>query len=126
MTDKVGYCYRIRSDSIMGEAGSVKRLDGVEGYLNRAKKFIEEKEWAYAEACLNTAKSSLLLGDFGADGKRSPQYDAVKRKALTVYRQMYGHLSFRRRVGILFFLLNEPLYTRLRGFLRKRENSIRV
>ena len=123
LTDKVGYYYRIRQNSIMGRQGSIRNLDGWDAYLGRAEKFIGQKEWKYAAACLNRAKSGLLLGDFGENGKKSSAYKAIKQKTWGVYRKMIPHMAIRQNIGILFFLMGEPLYNKLRPLIRKQEMS---
>ena len=124
LTDRPEYYYRYRQSSIMGGKRTLGHLDGADAYLCRAEYFIEQKKWRFAEASLNAGKSRLFLDDYGDNGKNSPKYKALKKKVWVIYKQMFTHLSFRRRMSLLFYVAAEPLYAKLytAGKCRKKHN----
>ena len=109
ITDKIGYYYLIRSNSIMRRTWSLKNLTSAEAYLTRTERFIELGKWRFAEETLAHAIHELLLNEYGEGGKKSAAYKAVKKRARSLYGRLFSHLSPKRKVSSLLFFLNEPL-----------------
>ena len=122
LTDKIGYYYVIRDNSIMRTKRSVRNLSAPDAFIHWAEMFVKNEKWFFAEEALLYAVHELLFCDFGKNGKRSKEYKAIKRRVRGLYHSMYGHLSTKRRVSLFLYLINEPiarsadrLYSKVRG-----------
>ena len=122
LTDKIGYYYVIRDNSIMRTRRSLRNLSAPDAFIHWAEMFVKEGKWSFAEEALLYGVHELLFCEYGKNGKRSKEYKAIKRRVRQLYHNMYGHLSMKRKVSVQLFLFNEPfarsmdrLYSRIRG-----------
>ena len=113
LTDRVGYYYRQRPDSIMSAPRSVKNLSAPEAFLNHAERFTADGKWGFAVGFLILTKARLLKYEYGEGGKKSPEYRALKKRAWKLYVKLFRHLSLRHRFTLLLYFVCEPLAGKL-------------
>ena len=109
ITDKVGYCYLQRSDSIMGVSKqSLKNLSGPEAHVLRAESFAGEKKYWFAVRSLEIAVNFMLLSTYGEGGKQSREYKRLKHQAWQTFRRLSPHIPVRKKTRLLLFFICEP------------------
>ena len=128
LTDKIGYYYVIRNNSIMRAKRSIRNLSAPDAFIHWAEMFVKNEKWVFAEEALLYGVHEMLFCEFGKNGKRSKEYKAIKRRVRNLCHSMHGHLSTKRRVSLRLFLFNEPLarsadrlYSRIRGKKTKKK-----
>lgn len=118
------YYYRQRESSIMNQKYGVKRLDSIEAYIKRAKRFYEENEMIYAELSITLAVEGLVVGykKLNFNEKDSLQrYRELKCNIKMVYKAMKRNMSLHYKLNTKLFLISEKLYINLHNLIGKKK-----
>jgi len=113
VTDKVGYYYLIRNNSIMRSSRSIRNLAEPEAFIHWAEGFYEKKKWFLAEESLSYAVHSLITNEYGKDTKKSREYREIKKCIRKLYKKLFTHLSSKRKVSLFLFCTNEGFARRM-------------
>lgn len=77
ITDYIGYCYFQRSDSIMGEAYTVKRLDAIEAKKMRQNFLMEKRPDLAGAGWINLYYACLYQGQLALKHLEEPEQEKV-------------------------------------------------
>lgn len=93
----------------MSSKRSLKHLDTAEAYLNRAKRFAEAGQWSFAETMLLSARSEMVLKEYGENGKNSAVYRDLDNQVRLFYQEIRPYMSFLVRIVLSLSLRFAPL-----------------
>ena len=123
MIDYVGYYYFQRSDSIMGERYSLKRLDAVEAAEDRCAYLAEHFPELMTEAQLRLVGTCIYHGQMALRflPAKEQKYafsvlDRIKREH-PLRRDMYKEMKFTHRLWFDMAKFSLPLVCRVRNIL---------
>ena len=121
------YFYVQRTDSIMNQKYSIKRLDGAEACAERTKYFLEKKEYRFASKALS-AGMSVLAGaydrlDFNI-AENNTRYCQLKDRLTEIFRSntiwLLKNSTARDWVKIISFMFGMKFYKKVQRTLGGR------
>ena len=119
------YFYVQRTDSIMSQNYSIKRLDVVEAYIDRALFFLEKGMDNLAVEVLSQAVSSLSAGYSRLDlalRENNSRYEILRKYIIDVYKKnkavLLSDAKMKDKIKIVSFVLGMRLYKLLEKIVR--------
>lgn len=113
--DEKLYFYFQRDDSIMHQRYSLRNLDGIEAYLDRAGRFLKAGSYHYAEKTIEQALRLFAIFYIKVDQNiltESSEYMDHKKKCIQMYREI-PYTSLKTKLHFLLFNTSPALFAKI-------------